>query len=237
VLARRRRYFLRRGWPVISVDCKKKELVGNFKNPGRCWRRQPRDVLDHDFPSLAVGRAVPYGVYDVGRNEGYVVVGTSRETPQFAAAAIRRWLVQEGLGRCRRAGRLAIEADCGGGNGNRSWGWRAGLQDLADEFDLVITVGHFPPAASKWNLIEHRLFSQISRNWAGQPLVSYEAVLQFIRATTSETGLRCWAWLDSREYPAQGKVTKEEQQAIRLKRHEVLPRWNYTIRPRDAAKG
>jgi len=232
VLARRRRYFLRRGWPVLSVDCKKKELVGNFKNPGHCWRKEPRDVLDHDFPSQAVGRAVPYGVYDVGRNEGYVVVGTSRETPQFAAAALRGWLRDEGRWRYRGAGRLAIEADCGGGNGNRSWGWRAGLQDVADEFGLAITVGHFPPAASKWNLIEHRLFSQISRNWAGQPLVSYEAILKFIRATTSETGLRCWAWLDRRDYPTKVEVSKEEQQTIRLQRHKVLPRWNYTIRPR-----
>jgi Rhodopirellula transposase DDE domain len=160
------------------------------------------------------------------------VVGTARETPQFTTAAIRRWLVHEGLGRYRGARRLAIEADCGGGNGNRLWGWRAGLQELADEFGLVITVGHFPPSASKWNLIEHRLFSQISRNWAGQPLVSYEAILKFIRATTSETGLWCWASLDSREYPTQMKVSKEEQQTIRLKRHKVLPRWNYTIRPR-----
>jgi len=236
LLARRRRYFLRRGWPVISVDCKKKELVGNFKNAGRCWRREALDVLDHDFPSLAVGRAIPYGVYDIGRNEGYVVVGTSRETPQFATAAIRRWLQDEGRWRYRGAGRLAIEADCGGGNGNRSWGWRAGLQELADEFGLVVTVGHFPPSASKWNLIEHRLFSQISRNWAGQPLGSYETVLKFIRATTSEAGLWCQAWLDSREYPTKVKVSKEEQQTIRLERHKVLPQWNYTIRPRKTSK-
>jgi hypothetical protein len=236
VLAARRRYFLRRGWPVISVDGKKKELVGNFKNPGRCWRRQALDVLDHDFPSQAVGRAVPYGIYDLGRNEGYVVVGTSRETPQFVIAAIRSWWQYEGQWRYRGAGRLAIEADCGGGNGNRLWGWRAGLQDLADEFGLTITVGHFPPSASKWNRIEHRLFSQISRNWAGQPLVSYETVLKFIRATTSETGLRCQAWLDRKEYPTKVRVSKEEQQTARLKWHRTLPQWNYTIRPRKPAR-
>jgi hypothetical protein len=236
LLARRRRYFLGRGWPVISVDCKKKELVGNFKNSGRCWRRAALDVLDHDFPSLAVGRAIPYGVYDIGRNEGYVVVGTSRETPQFATAAIRRWLQDEGRWRYRDAGRLAIEADCGGGNGHRSWCWRGGLQELADEFGLLVTVGHFPPSASKWHLIEHRLFSQLSRNWAGQPLVSHETVLKFIRATTSETGLCCQAWLDSREYPTKVKVAKEEQQTIRLERHKVLPRWNYTIRPRKTSR-
>jgi hypothetical protein len=236
VLARRRRYFLRRGWPVISVDAKKKELVGNFKNPGRCWRTEPLDVLDHDFPSQAFGRAIPYGIYDVGRNEGYVVVGTSRETPQFVTAAIRRWLWDEGRWRYWGVRRLVIEADCGGGNGYRNWGWRAGLQDLADEFGLVITVGHFPPSASKWNLIEHRLFSQISRNWAGQPLMSYETILKFIRATTSGTGLRCWARLDQKEYPTKVKVSKAEQQTIQLERHKVLPRWNYTIRPRKTSR-
>jgi DDE family transposase len=231
VLARRRRTFLRRRWPVISIDAKKKELVGNFRNSGRAWRSQPLDVLDHDFPSRAAGRAIPLGIYDIGRNEGYVVVGTSRETPQFVTAALRRWLQDEGSWRCRHGRRLAIEADCGGGNGCRLWGWKAGLQELADEFDLTITVGHFPPSASKWNLIEHRLFSAISKNWSGQPLVSYETILKFIRATTSETGLRCWACLDPRVYPAKVKVSQDEQARIRLERHRVLPQWNYTIRP------
>jgi hypothetical protein len=232
VLAQRRRYFLRHGWPVLSVDTKKKELVGNFKNAGRCWRRQPRDVWDHDFPSWAIGRAIPLGIYDLARNEGYVVVGTSRETPQFVTAALRQWLRAKGWRRCRQ-GRLAIEADCGGGNGNRCWGWKAGLQELADEFDLTITVGHFPPSASKWNWIEHRLFSAISKNWSGQPLVSYETILQFIRTTTTATGLRCEACLDQREYPAKVEVTAAERNRIRLKRHRVLPQWNYTIRPRN----
>jgi hypothetical protein len=236
VLTRRRHYFLRRDWPVISVDCKKKELIGNFKNPGHCWRKESLDVLDHDFPSDATGRAIPYGIYDIGRNEGYVVVGTSRETPQFAVAAIRRWWVDEGQWRYWGKRRLAIEADCGGGNGNRNWGWKAGLQELADEFGLTITVGHFPPGASKWNVIEHRLFSQISRNWAGQPLVSYETVLKFICATSSETGLRCWTCLDRREYATKVKVSKAEQQTVRLERHKVLPQWNYTIRPRKRSQ-
>jgi Rhodopirellula transposase DDE domain len=217
VLARRRRYFLRRGWPVLSVDAKKKELVGNFRNAGRCWRRQPRDVFDHDFPSWAIGRAIPFG--------------TSRETAQFVTAALRQWLGDGGWWRCRH-GRLAIEADCGGGNGNRCWGWKAGLQELADEFGLTITVGHFPPSASKWNWIEHRLFSAISKNWAGQPLESYEAILKFIQTTTSATGLRCWAQLDQRPYPTKVKVSAAERKRIRLKRHKVLPQWNYTIRPR-----
>lgn len=230
VLVRRRRRFLRRGWPVLSVDTKKKELVGNFKNAGRCWRRRPQDVWDHDFPSGAIGRAIPFGIYDIGRNTGYVVVGTSRETPQFVTAALRQWLRDEGLERCRQ-GRLAIEADCGGGNGSRCWGWKAGLQELADEFGLTITVGHFPPSASKWNWIEHRLFSAISKNWSGQPLVSYEVILKFIRTTTSATGLRCWAYLDARDYPAKVKVSAAERRRLRLKRHRVLPQWNYTIRP------
>jgi hypothetical protein len=231
VLARRRWYFLRRGWPVLSVDTKKKELVGNFKNAGRCWRRQARDVFDHDFPSWAIGRAIPFGIYDIARNEGYMVVGTSRETPQFVTAAIRSWLLDKGLWRCHH-GRLAIEADCGGGNGNRCWGWKAGLQELADEFDVTITVGHFPPAASKWNWIEHRLFSAISKNWAGQPLASYELILKFLQTTTSATGLRCWARLDQRDYPTKVKVSAAERKRIRWKRHRILPQWNYTIRPR-----
>jgi hypothetical protein len=231
VLAQRRRYFFRRGWPVISVDTKKKELVGNFKNAGRCWRQQPLDVLDHDFPGEASGRAIPFGIYDIGRNEGYVVVGMSRETPQFVTAALRRWLECDGLERCRHR-RLAIEADCGGGNGNRCWGWKAGLHELADEFDVTITVGHFPPSASKWNWIEHRLFSAISKNWSGQPLVSYEVIVKFIRSTTSATGLRCWARLDPREYPTKVKVSAAERGSIRLTRHRILPQWNYTIRPR-----
>jgi hypothetical protein len=231
VLAQRRHYFLRRGWPVISVDTKKKELVGNFKNAGRCWRRQPRDVWDHDFPSWASGRAIPFGIYDIGHNDGYVAVGTSRETPQFVTAALRQWLRQQGWWRCRR-GRLAIEADCGGGNGNRSWGFKAGLQQLADEFLLTITVGHFPPSASKWNWIEHRLFSAISKNWAGQPLASYQTILQFIRSTTSATGLRCNAALDRRQYKVGVKISAAERNRIRLKRHRVLPLWNYTVSPR-----
>jgi hypothetical protein len=148
LLARRRRYFLKRGWPVISVDTKKKELIGNFKNGGRTWRRQARAVLDHDFPSMASGRAIPYGIYDEGRNAGYVVVGTSHETARFAVAALRWWWLQVGRRAYPQARRLTIEADSGGANGNRCWGWKVGLQRLADEFNLTITVGHLPAAAS-----------------------------------------------------------------------------------------
>jgi hypothetical protein len=232
LLARRRRWFLKRGWPVISVDTKKKEQIGNFKNPGRTWRRRDRAVWDHDFPSMASGRAIPYGIYDEGRNAGYVVVGTSSETGEFAVAAIRSWWLHVGRYAYPQARHLAIEADSGGSNGNRRWDWKVGLQRLADEFDLTITVGHFPAAASKWNPIEHRMFNLISANWAGEPLVSYETVLKFIRSTRSTTGFRCRACLDRTMYAIKVKVPKEEKASVNLSRHAVLPKWNYTIRPR-----
>jgi hypothetical protein len=231
-LARVRRWYLSRGLPVISVDTKKKELVGNFKNPGRCWRRDSRAVLDHDFPSWACGRGIPYGIYDVGRDAGYVVLGTSRETGAFAVGAIRRWWLE--VGRRHYAGkrRLLIQADSGGANGCRRWAWKVGLQALADEFGLVITVMHYPPGASKWNLIEHRMFSLISQNWAGEPLVSYEAMLQYIRRTRSNTGFHCKARLDTTTYAKDPKCTAAERMAVRVKRRPVLPQWNYTIWPR-----
>jgi hypothetical protein len=232
-IARQRQYFLRRGWPALSVDAKKKELVGNFKNPGACWRAEALAVLDHDFPGDAVGRALPYGLYDQGADRGYVVVGTSRETPAFGAAAVRRWWLAYGRWAYPAAERLLIEADCGGANGYRSWGWRAGLQRLADELRLSITVAHYPPGASKWNRIEHRLFNRISRNWAGQPLVSYEAVLNFIRATRTASGWCCGVELDTTDYPAKQAISAEQKQRIRIKRHRTLPKWNYTIHPRS----
>jgi hypothetical protein len=156
------------------VDTKKKELVGNFKNGGRAWRCEDRDVLDHDFPTLAGGRAYPYGVYDENRNTGYVVIGTTHQTAAFAVRAIRSWWRQVGQRQYPGVSRLAIEADSGGANGNRCWAWKVGLQDLADEFGLTITVGHYPSGASKWNPIEHRMFNLISANWAGEPLTSYD---------------------------------------------------------------
>jgi hypothetical protein len=230
-LARLRRLYRTRGLPVISVDTKKKELVGNFKNPGRTWRRRSRDVLDHDFPSWARGRAIPYGIYDVAHNDGLVVVGTSHETPAFGVAAIRRWWLL--VGRCRypRTQRLLIEADGGGANDSRKWEWKAALQELADEFGLTITVTHYPPGASKWNPIDHRMFSLISDNWAGEPLVSYETILKYIRTTRSATGFHCRACLDTHDYPTGVKVSPEEKASIRLKPRDVLPKWNYTIRP------
>jgi hypothetical protein len=232
LIERRRRWFLGRGLPVLSIDAKKKEWVGNFKNPGRCWRQQERAVLDHDFASAALGRAIPYGIYDQGRNTGFVVVGTSHETAAFAAEALRAWWLENGRWCYPRARQWLIEADCGGANGNRLWAWKVGLQRLADEFGVAITVSHYPPGASKWNRIEHRMFNLISQNWQGEPLVSYETVLNFIRTTTSVTGFRCRATLDTTAYSTKGKVSPEEKASIRLKRHKTLPAWNYTVRPK-----
>ena len=230
-LTRLRKLYRALGLPVISVDAKKKEWVGNFKNRGRTWRRQPRDVLDHDFPRWAIGRAIPYGVYDLAFDDGLVVVGTSHETPSFAVAAIRRWWLE--VGRCRYFAkkRLLIEADAGGANDARKWEWKVALQALADEFALIITVTHYPPGASKWNPIDHRMFSLISANWAGEPLVSYETILGYIRGTRSTKGFHCRACLDETDYPTGYKVTPEEKARVRLKPRCVLPRWNYTIWP------
>jgi hypothetical protein len=237
-LVRLRRLYLARGWPVISVDTKKKEWVANFRNPGRCWRRHPRRVLAHDFPSWAEGPAIPYGIYDLAHDDGYVVVGTSHDTPAFAVGAIRRWWLAVGRRRYQGAKRLLIEADSGGSNDYRKWEWKVALQALADETGLVITVTHFPPGASKWNPIDHRMFSLISGNWAGEPLTSYEVVLKCIRATRSSTGFRCRASLDRKQYEACHRVRPEDKAHVRLYRRKVLPQWNYTIKPHTRpAKG
>jgi len=230
-VVRLRRLYLARGWPVISVDTKKKELIGPFKNPGRSWRRRPHAVFAHDFPSWAQGQAIPYGVYDLAHNDGYVVVGTSHDTPTFAAAALRRWWLAVGRRRYRGARRLLIEADSGGSNDSRKWGWKVALQGVADEFGLTIAVTHLPPGASKWNPIDHRMFSLISGNWAGEPLRNYEAVLKYIRRTRSGEGFHCRACLDARPYEARRRVRPEEKARVRLRRRKVFPQWNYTIKP------
>ncbi len=235
-LAHQRRAFQQAGFPVISVDAKQRELVGNFKNPGQTYRRKALDVLESDYPSEADGVAIPYGIYDATRNEGFVVVGTSHQTPKFAVAAIRRWWVRRGQQLYGNKRHLLIEADCGGANGNRCWLWKSGLQQLADEFDLTITVTHLPTRASKWNLIEHRLFCHIEANWAGQPLLDYETVLKFIRTTHTETGLRVRAYLDKTAYQTGLKITAEQKAQINLKPHRARPRWNYTIAPHTAAR-
>jgi hypothetical protein len=235
-LTRLRRLYISLGLPVISIDAKKKELVGEFKTPGRCWRQTDCDVLDHDYPSWAKGRAIPYGIYDLAHNDGYVVVGTSHETPTFVVAAIRRWWLAVGRRRYPGKKRLLLQADGGGGNDPRKWEWKVALQRFADEFGLTVAVTHYPPGASKWNPIDHRMFSLISSNWAGQPLVSYETILKYIRGTRSVKGFRCRACLDVTNYPTRVKVTQEQKAKVQLKRRPVLPKWNYVIRPHKRTK-
>jgi hypothetical protein len=234
-IAHLRRAFQSAGKPVVSVDAKKRELVGNFKNAGRTWRQRPIAVLETDFLSEAQGKALPYGIYDSTRNAGYVVIGVSHETAEFAVAAIRSWWLE--IGRRAYPGQhyLLIQADDGGSNDSRSWLWKARLQDLADDCQLTITVTHFPAGASKWNWIEHRLFCFISLNWAGQPLVNYETMLKFIRTTRTETGLSCQARLDRTKYETGLKVSATEKASINLKPHRIFPNWNYTIEPHSAA--
>ncbi len=231
-IAERRAACLQHKRPVISVDTKKRELVGRFKQPGRQWRRTAHDVLIYDFRSAASGVAIPYGIYDVGRNQGFVVIGLSHDTSEFAVAAIRSWWVKVGRQVYPEQRELLIEADCGGSNGNRCWAWKAWLQDFADECDLTITVTHYPTGASKWNPIEHRCFNLLSGNWAGQPLESYETMLKHIRMTKSATGFGCQAQLDKKVYATGVKISPEEIASLRIEKHEVFPHWNYTIRPR-----
>ena len=230
-LACQRRAFLKAKKPVISVDCKKKELIGNFKNPGRTWRREPLWVLATDFPVDADGKAIPYGVYDLARNRGFVGVGVSHETAKFAMSVIRCWWLTEGRAAYPKQTELLIQADAGGANGYRDWPWKWELQQLADETGLTITVTHYPTSASKWNWIEHRLFCHISANWAGEPLERYETVLKFIRTTRTIAGLSCTAYLDRKKYKTRVVVTPEQKATIQLMRHRMLPKWNYTIRP------
>jgi hypothetical protein len=234
-IARQRRTFQKAGKPVISVDAKKRELIGNFKNAGRTWRQRPIAVLETDFLSDAKGKALPYGIYDPTRNAGYVVIGVSHETAEFAVAAIRAWWMDVGQQAYPGQQHLLIQADDGGANDSRSWLWKAALQTLADEFELTITVTHFPAGASKWNPVEHRLFCFISLNWAGQPLASYETILKFIRTTHTDTGLRCQARLDRTQYETGLKITREERATINLKPHRIFPNWNYTIEPHSVA--
>ena len=235
-IIRQRRAFLKAGKPALSVDTKKKELIGAFKNPGRTWRRQAVSVLANDFPSDADGKAMPYGVYDMARNLGFVGVGLSHETAEFAVDVIRHWWWAEGCQAYRGRTELLIQADAGGANGYRSWLWKWELQRLADETGLTITVTHYPTSASKWNWIEHRLFCHISQNWAGQPLVSYETVLKFIRTTRTDSGLRCTAYLDRTRYTTGQKVSPEQRKEINLTPHRILPKWNYTIQPRVTSR-
>jgi hypothetical protein len=231
-LAELRDCFQRRHLPIVSVDSKKRELVGNFKNPGRRWECTPRRVYDHDFRTDSSGVAIPYGIYDLHENRGALVVGVSHDTPAFAAHAIAHWWQQEGAQCYSGSRQLLILADTGGSNGCRCYAWKTELQSqLANSFALAVTVAHYPTGASKWNPIEHRLFSEVSSNWAGEPLDSYQKILNYARTTRTQTGLRVTAYLDRRHYPCGVKPTPDQLASLRLHRHETLPEWNYTIRP------
>jgi hypothetical protein len=235
-IAQTQAQFLRAACPVISVDTKKKELVGNFKNPGRLWCQAPERVNGHDFLSEGVGRAVPYGIYDLERNRGFVCVGQSADTPEFAVDAIAQWWASEGQAAYPHADRLLILADGGGSNGARPRRWKQQLQrQLADRLRLTVSVCHYPTGCSKYNPIERRLFSAITRNWAGIPLRSFQTVLQCLRGTTTETGLKVKAFLMKRTYAKGQKVTDAEMRVLNLVRDAVCPNWNYTIHPRSAS--
>jgi len=222
------------GRPVISVDTKKKELIGNYENKGRQWRqsKSPERVQGHDFPDPSVPRAYPYGVYDLARNKGFVNVGTDHDTGAFAVASIRGWWRFEGQRLYPRARRLLITADGGGSNGYRLRVWKLELQKLADATRLSIEVCHFPPGTSKWNKVEHRLFSFISSNWRGEPLRDYETIVRLISRTTTAKGLAVSCRLDRRKYPSGRKVTDEEMKMIRITPQAFHSEWNYVIRPR-----
>ena len=226
--------WLAQGLPVVSVDTKKKELVGPFKNGGRQWRPtgQPEKVRVHDFEDKSLGKAVPYGVYDLGRNEGWVSVGQDADTASFAVETLRRWWNSMGREAYPRARRLLVCADAGGSNGYRLRLWKVELGRLADETALTITVCHLPPGTSKWNKIEHRLFANISMNWRGRPLTSHEIIVELIGATTTRTGLTVKAERDTRTYPRGVKVRNDELAAVALHPHDFHGEWNYDIRPR-----
>lgn len=225
---------LAQGRPVVSVDTKKKELVGNYENRGRQWRKakSPQKVNGHDFPDPSVPRAYPYGIYDLGRNTGFVNVGTDHDTGAFAVASIRGWWRSEGRRLYPNASRLLITADGGGSNGYRLRRWKTELQVLADTTGLAITVCHFPPGTSKWNKVEHRLFSFISSNWRGEPLRDYETIVRLIAATTTAKGLKVTCRLDRRRYPVGQTVPDEEFAKVNLTPDAFHGEWNYTIRPR-----
>ena len=222
--------------PVISVDTKKKELIGDFKNAGREWqpKNSPENALVHDFPQDSIGKAIPYGVYDMGRNEAWVNVGRDHDTPTFAVASIRRWWTMMGRAKYPNASELYITADAGGSNGYRSRVWKLKLQHFADEANLRIRVSHFPPGTSKWNKIEHRLFCHITQNWRGKPIRSFETIVDLIGNTRTAAGLRVRAKLDKRKYPTGVSVTKMQMNDLALFRDDFHGEWNYEINPRQS---
>jgi hypothetical protein len=228
-----RQEFSRQALPIISVDTKKKELVGPFKNHGRIWSKEALPVNDHDFRSQAKGMAIPRGLYDLQANRGSVLIGTSHDTPEFAVDAIVEWWRDQGRRRYQEASELLILADSGGSNSARCRLWKCALQEkLVDRFQLGVTVCHYPTGASKWNPVEHRLFSEISKHWAGQPLTDFPTVVRLIGETKTKTGLRVHCTLSSKNYPTKIKVSDEQMAALDLLKHPILPEWNYTLLPR-----
>jgi len=231
-ISQKRQQFAHRGCPAISADGKKKEQVGNFKNNGTSWQKEPYAVNDHDFAKDAIGKAIPYSVYDTSANQGFVVVGTSHETPAFAVTAIVLWWKSCGAKMYPKATEVLILADSGGGNGARSRGWKYHLQrDLCDRYHLKVTVCLYPPGASKWNPADHRLHPEITKNWAGKPLDSYETVLKYIRTTRTQTGLSVRARLERKHYALGERISNAQIAQLRLTRHKTNPDWNYTLAP------
>jgi Rhodopirellula transposase DDE domain len=228
------RRFQRQGQPVVSVDTKKKELVGDFKNQGREWRPrgQPEEVRVHDFQDPALGKAIPYGVYDVTHNQGWVSVGIDHDTARFAGETLRRWWREMGSKRFPCARKLFITADGGGSNSSRSRLWKVALQELANAIDLPLSVSHFPPGTSKWNKIEHRLFCHITQNWRGKPLVSHEVIVHLIAHTRTEAGLEVQAELDTNRYETGTKVSDEQMATLEITKAEFHGDWNYTVAPK-----
>ena len=231
---RRAKAFQKQGQPVISVDTKKKELVGQFRNGGREWhpQRQPEEVQGHDFPDKELGKAIPYGVYDETTNSGWVSVGIDHDTAEFAVETVRRWWRHMGSQVYPQAKRLLITADGGGSNGSRCRLWKVELQRLADEIGLRISVCHFPPGTSKWNKIEHRMFCHITENWRGRPLVSREVVVNLSGHTTTKTGLAIRSALDENRYPTGREVTAQQMESLSMKQDKFHGEWNYTIQPK-----
>lgn len=236
-IAAQRQAFAQRGLPVLSIDAKKKELIGNFKNPGRSWRREGESVNTYDFIHDAVCRATPYGIYDTRAHRGHVCVGTSADTAAFAVDALADWWRRHGKASYPQARDILLLSDGGGSNGCRPRLWKRSLQQWCDRSGLSVTVCHYPTGASKWNPVEHRLFSAISLNWAATPLRTLGTMLACLRGTKTEGGLRVTARLNDRTYPTKIKVTDQEMESLNLRRHETCPRWNYTIRPRPSACG
>ena len=230
-IAASRDRFSKRGLPVISVDTKKKELVGNFKNPGTAWNKQAIAVKDHDFRSQGLGLAVPYGIYDIQANRGSVFVGASHDTPQFAVSSIEKWWRYDGRHRYTKAKELLILADCGGSNGYRCRAWKHELQQFSNRHRIKITVSHYPPGTSKWNPIEHRLFSAISKNWAGCPLDSFATIKNYISTTSTTTGLAVKAYIDPKIYAKGIKINVDQMNQLNIRKHDALPNLNYTFTP------